>query len=37
MSGVLQGTLIRADEVGNYETTINLKTPVFDNKALKNK
>jgi hypothetical protein len=37
MSGLLQGTLIRADEVGNYETTINLKTPVFDNKALKNK
>ena len=36
MSGVLQGTLIRADEVGNYETTINLKTPIFDNKALKN-
>lgn len=36
-SGLLQGTLIRADEVGNYETTVNLKTPVFDNKALKNK
>lgn len=30
MSGSLQGTLMRADEIGNYETTINLKIPVFN-------
>lgn len=30
-SGVLQGTLVRADEVGNYETTVKLKTPIFNN------
>lgn len=37
MSGTLQGTLIRADEIGDYETTINFKIPVFDNEALKDK
>lgn len=29
MSGLLQGTLIRDDEIGNYETTASLKTPVL--------
>ena len=37
MSGTLQGTLIRADEIGDYETTITFKIPVFDNEALKDK
>lgn len=36
ITGLLQGTLIRADEVGNYETTVKLKAPFFDNKTLKN-
>ena len=31
-SGSLQGTLINAKEIGNYETTIPLKIPVFNNK-----
>lgn len=34
MSGSLQGTLMRADEIGNYETTINLKIPALNNKVL---
>ncbi len=37
ITGLLQGTLIRIDEVGNYDTKVKLKTPVFDNVALKNK
>lgn len=37
MSGVLQGTLVDANEIRDYETSINLKIPTFDNKALKNK
>ena len=36
MSGVLQGTLVDANEIRDYETSINLKTPAFVNKALKN-
>ena len=35
MSGSLQGTLIRADEIGNHETTIHLKIPFYSNKVLK--
>ena len=30
-SGLLQGTMIRVDEVKNYKTTVKLKTPIFDN------
>lgn len=37
ISGLLQGSLVNAKEIKDYETTINLKTPIFDNKALKNK
>ena len=37
MSGVLQGTLVDANEIRGYESSINFKTPAFDNKALKNK
>lgn len=29
-SGVLQGTLVNAKEIGKYETTISLKVPAFD-------
>lgn len=31
-SGLLQGTLIDAKEIKDYETAINLKTPVFQNR-----
>lgn len=34
-SGSLQGTLINAKEIGNYETTINIKVPAFSDKVLK--
>ena len=36
-SGVIQGTLIRANEIRDYETTISFKIPVFDNEALKDR
>lgn len=35
ITGLFQGTLIRADEVENHETTMHLKIPFFDNKVLK--
>ena len=34
-SGLLQGTTIRASEIGDYETTIHLKIPFYSNKVLK--
>ena len=36
MSGVLQGTLVDANEIKHYENSIDFKAPVFNDKALKN-
>lgn len=36
MSGTLQGSLINAKEINDYETTIIFKIPIFDNKTMIN-
>jgi len=36
MSGTLQGTLVNAKEIRNYEITTHLKIPILDSKAQKN-